>query len=80
MLTAVQVGKLLDRLCVDLGFCLPPDDYMRLAENPPGDVRSFVDAVFTSEGMNPEMADRHLYRQVTNVVREAFQRDSDPCA
>jgi hypothetical protein len=30
--------------------------------------------------MNPEMADRHLYRQVTNVVREAFQRDSDPCA
>ena len=80
MLTPVQVGKLLDRLCVDLGFCLPPDDYMRLAENPPGDVRSFVDAVFTSEGMKPEMADRHLYRQVTNVVREALQQDSDPCA
>jgi hypothetical protein len=53
---------------------------MRLAENPPGDVRSFVDAVFTAEGMNPEMADRHLYRQVTKVVREAFQRDSDPYA
>jgi hypothetical protein len=53
---------------------------MRLAENPPGDVRPFVDAVFTAEGMNPKMADRHLCRQVTKVVREAFQRDSDPYA
>jgi len=80
VLTPVQVGKLLDRLCVDLGFCLPPDDGMRLAKNPPGDVRSFVDAVFPAEGMNPEMADRHLYRQVTKVVREAFPRDSEPYA
>jgi len=80
VLTPVQVGKLLDRLCVDLGFCLPPDDGMRLAKNPPGDVRSFVDAVFPAEGMSPEMADRHLYRQVTKVVREAFPRDSDPYA
>lgn len=51
---------------------------MRLAENPPGDVRWFVDAVFRVEGMNPEMADRHLCRQVTKVVREAFRRDGDP--
>lgn len=76
----VQVGKLLDRLCIDFGFCLPPDDYMRLAENPPGDVRSFVDAVFTAEGMNQEMADRRLYREVPKVVREASQRDSGPHA
>ena len=47
-MTPAQVGNLLDRLCVDLGFCLSPDDYMRLAENPPGDVRPFVDAVFTA--------------------------------
>lgn len=80
MLTPVRVEKLLDRLCVDLGFCLPPDDDRRLAENPPSDVRSFVDAVFTAEGMHPEMADRGLYRQVTKVVPEAFQRDSDPSA
>ena len=43
----VQVEKLLDRLCVDLGFCLPPEDYIRLAGNPPSR---------GSRGMNPEMA------------------------
>jgi hypothetical protein len=53
---------------------------MRLAENPPGDVRPFVDAVFPAEGMNPETADRHMYREVTKVAREAFQGDSDPHA
>lgn len=78
MLTSGPVEKLLDRLCIELGFCLPPGDKKRLAENPPSDVRSFVDAVFAAEGLNPEMADRHLYRQVTKLVREAFRRDIDP--
>lgn len=72
MLTPVDVQRLLDRLCGRLGFCLPPEAQYRLRENPPPDVRSFTEAVFVAEGLDPETADRHLYRQVRDVVAKAF--------
>jgi hypothetical protein len=39
-------------------------------------VVAFTDAVFTAEGLPPETADRHLYRQVRDMVAAAF-RDVD---
>jgi hypothetical protein len=72
MLTSEEVQSLLDRLCVDLGFCLPPAEHNRLCDDPPQDVVLFTDAVFRAEGLNPEHADRHLYRQVRDYVAEAF--------
>jgi len=44
---------LLHELCVDLGFCLPPDDQLRLLEAPPDDVDEFTDAVMVAEGLEP---------------------------
>lgn len=55
-----------------LGFCLPPVERQRLAENPPREVLAFTDAVFVAEEMDPVIGDRHLYRQVRELVREAF--------
>lgn len=72
MLSPDQCSRLLDRLCVRLGFCLPPVERQRLAENPPREVLAFTDAVFVAEEMDPVVADRHLYRQVRDLVREAF--------
>ncbi|MSQ00258.1 MAG: hypothetical protein EXR71_00010 [Myxococcales bacterium] len=72
ILSEVEKSKLLDALCVKLGFCLPADERSRIEEASPEDARTFTDAVFTGEGMNPELADRHLYRQVLAMVREAF--------
>ena len=65
---------LLERLCVDLGFCLSPTEWTRLATSPPTSVREFTDAVFAAEGINPEHADRHLWRKVRSVIAEHFER------
>lgn len=74
MLTESEVEKLLYDLCVQLGFCLPPDEQQRFKVSPPADVRSFTDAVFIAEELDPNMAERHLYRQVRDMIADAFRR------
>ncbi|MBO8192284.1 hypothetical protein ITI46_11485 [Streptomyces oryzae] len=71
--TEAEVQRLLYELCVDLGFCLPPQEQRRLYAAPPADPDTFTDAVFEAEGMNPaehgplrqqvrEVAARHMGR------------------
>jgi hypothetical protein len=75
MLKGDATKVLLDRLCIQLGFCLPPDAYDALVENPPADINEFTNAVFVAEGFgDPSTADRHLYRQVRAIVLEAFRQ------
>jgi hypothetical protein len=74
MLGEPEADRLLNDLCVKLGFCLPPADQLRITQHPPRDVRAFTDAVFLAEGLDVELADRHLYRQVRDMVAEAFER------
>jgi hypothetical protein len=62
-----NVESLLDELCVDLGFCLPPDERLRLQDAPPRDVDAFTDAVFVAEGLDPRL-DKRLRRQVRERV------------
>ena len=74
VLTATEVNYLLTTLCVELGFCLPPNDIARLQATPPADVDSFTEAVFIAEGYDLRLADRNLWRQVHEVVSAAFAR------
>lgn len=74
MLSEPEVHKLLYELCVQLGFCLPPEESRRLKDEPPKDVPSFTDAVFLAEGLDQSNASRHLYRQVRDMVTAAFNR------
>jgi hypothetical protein len=74
MLSAAEVDHLLSKLCVDLGFCLPPDAVARLQRAPPPDADSFTDAVFFAEGLRPEMTDKGLRKQVRTIVADAFDR------
>jgi hypothetical protein len=67
-----EVERLLGKLCVNLGFCLPPDVQDQLIENPPDNTQAFTDAVFIAEGLNPQTASRELYRQVRDSVAAAF--------
>ena len=71
--------RLLNDLCVGLGFCLPPDDSARLLawENP--EVLAFTDAVFEAGGMERPY-DRNLYRQVRDKVGEALRLEERPRA
>ena len=46
-----------------------------LAEPPPADVRTFTDAVFIAEELDPTQAGRSLYREVRSMVEQAFRRE-----
>ena len=72
MIDEKRVRDLLNTLCVELGFCLPPNEIVTLQADPPCEVATFTNAVFCAEGMDPASADRHLYRQVRNIVSYAF--------
>ena len=68
-----DVRRLLDDLCIKLGFCLPPEESQRLRESPPGEVDSFTDGVFEAEGMG-DMRYTDLRRQVRGVVDQYMRR------
>jgi hypothetical protein len=63
-----QLELLLEQLCVELGFCLPPDEQIRLVSSPPSSVRAFTDAVFLAEGLDPQLANARLWQQVADRV------------
>ncbi len=72
-LSKQEAQKLLDVLCLNLGFCISPEDYKQIASDPPPSVSGFVEAVFAAEGLNPDTADQSLLRQVRDVVAERFR-------
>lgn len=72
-LRSKRITYLLGELCVELGFCLPPDEQARLQNEPPEDIDAFMDAVFRAEGLDP-LADRQLRRQVRARVAGCFER------
>ena len=57
-MTEDRVEALLYELCVDLGFCLPPQAYEALTYNPPPDAEAFARAVFIAEGLDFDAYDR----------------------
>ena len=52
-MSSQQFEQLLSELCVDLGFCLPPDVQARLMADAPSDPDEFTDAVVRAEGLDP---------------------------
>jgi hypothetical protein len=67
------IQRLLDELCVDLGFCLPPWEQTKLSNSPPPSIDAFADAVFLAEGLAPHLADKQLWKKVRAVVAKHFQ-------
>lgn len=45
-----------------------------LATAPPPDIETFAAAVIRAEGLEPELMDRRLYRDVRAMVADAFQQ------
>ncbi|WP_089154903.1 hypothetical protein [Micromonospora sp. NBS 11-29] len=68
-----EVRRLLDELCIKLGFCLSPAENQRLRQSPPGEVDSFTDAVFEAEGIS-EVGHTDLRRQVRDIVARHLSR------
>ncbi|MFC0528436.1 hypothetical protein [Phytohabitans kaempferiae] len=68
-----EVQRLLDDLCVNLGFCLPREEQRRLRVSPPPDAESFTVAVFEAEGLDPRQ-DKRLYRDVRDTIDQHMRR------
>jgi hypothetical protein len=71
LLDSEEVKALLHKLCVKLGFCLPPIEIERMATSPPRCVDEFTRAVFLLEGLEL-ISDRQLVKQGQEIVTEAF--------
>lgn len=69
---AVDVARLLENLCVRLGYCLPPEAQQSLVAAPPQSIDAFTNAVIRAEGRDPILVDNHSWRQVRAIVAEAF--------
>ncbi|UQU66788.1 hypothetical protein COUCH_11190 [Couchioplanes caeruleus] len=68
-----DVQRLLNELCIRLGFCLPPQSSRSLVESPPAGVDAFTDAVLEAEGMG-DMSYTDIRRQVREVVDDHMSR------
>jgi len=69
---------LLYDICVELGFCLPPQDHARICATEVWDADAFTEEVFRVEGMDP---DEHLKwkREIRNRFIDMFGSSSvDP--
>lgn len=71
-----EVERLLDQLCTELGFCLPPSEYARLQSLLPLSIDAFTDQVFIAEGLEPQVK-TELRRQVRERVARRFAETVD---
>ncbi|RSN51860.1 hypothetical protein DMH08_29760 [Actinomadura sp. WAC 06369] len=72
-----DVASLLRDLCIELGFCLPPEDHAALCASPPPDADAFTEAVFRAEGMDAEPHET-LWQQVHERVARTFENSDTP--
>ena len=71
---ALDVYPLLYDLCVRLGYCLPPEPWDALMNDPPRDVDAFAEAVFLGDGLaSPRASDTAHWRLVRGVVESHFR-------
>ena len=75
MLSDREVDWLLEDLCVNGGYCLPPQVDAQIRSAPPRTPDAFADAVIRAEGLDPALNPRE-YRWVLEVVERAFRRSA----
>jgi hypothetical protein len=66
------IKALLDDLCVQLGYCLPPDDQQRIISDPPESADAFTDAVVAAEGFDPALMAAEQRQEVRRMAAAAF--------
>jgi hypothetical protein len=74
----VDAAQLLVDLCAKLGYCLPPDDQRRIADDPPETVDAFTDAVVSAEGLDPLLVTTEQRQQVRRMVADACGEPRHP--
>jgi hypothetical protein len=72
MLSAKQTEALLDELCVQLGWCLAPDDIETVVRNPPTSPQAFAELVVNLDGGGVD--DPALLLPVLELVLKTYER------
>ncbi|MEM9865363.1 MAG: hypothetical protein AAF938_27405 [Myxococcota bacterium] len=62
------IESLLYKLCVDLGFCLPPKEHDAIVANPPDGVEGFARRVWEAEGMDPPRSQDPLFQRLCEAI------------
>jgi hypothetical protein len=78
VLSLQGTGFLLAALCDQLGLCLPPEARVKVVEQAPPDPKSFVDAVFASEGLERSPSHRASYGDALALAERAFADHARP--
>jgi hypothetical protein len=73
-LTEKQASGLLWDLCVELGYCLPPEQNAQIQREPPTNPRDFAELVMKLEGVGT--GDSDMYDEVLERALSAFQKAS----
>lgn len=63
---------LLDDLCVQLGYCLSPDDQQWITSDPPQSADAFTNAVVEAEGFDPALMATEQRQEVRRMAAAAF--------
>lgn len=66
-----ELNYFLYDLCVNWGFCIPPDSAEKISKKQHWMAREFAAAVVLAEGMNPEY-DYSWVKKISNRFRERF--------
>ncbi|MEE9327873.1 MAG: hypothetical protein V3U71_11325 [Cocleimonas sp.] len=61
-----EIRKLLNKICIDLGFCLPPSDIERIVLINNCETDELVRDIFIVEGLNPDL-ELSLFREVKAI-------------
>jgi hypothetical protein len=64
------ISELLNWLCVEWGFCIPPDAAKHIAETQNVDAETFAREVLKAEGMNPDYEVKWLRKIKRRFVDE----------
>jgi hypothetical protein len=66
-----EVRRVLSRLCIEYGFCLPPIEIEKLAVSPPTEIDEFTRAALVAEGYGFSKSDP-LCNKARELVAQAF--------
>ncbi|HHH44846.1 MAG TPA: hypothetical protein ENK49_11975 [Gammaproteobacteria bacterium] len=66
-----EIRGFLDKICVEIGFCLPPKDIEMLASRKQYIADDFIREIFEIEGLNPDM-ELKLFRQAKKIFTDIY--------
>jgi len=77
-LSPIQVDRLLDELCVELGFCVSPTTRVRLQRQPEPGIAAMTECLFRAKRINPQAAGaEQMFQEVLSLVATHYRAAED---